>query len=81
MSAGAMYRRHAADCLRLAQLTSAPQDKTALAEMAACGCDWRNSPKAPASRCQMAMKRNAANSDAGLDLLPFARNDSAGFLV
>jgi hypothetical protein len=35
MSAGAMYRQHAADCLRLAQLASAPQDKRALAEMAA----------------------------------------------
>jgi hypothetical protein len=29
------YRQHAADCLRLAQLTSAPQDKTVLAQMAA----------------------------------------------
>jgi hypothetical protein len=35
MSAGATYRLHAADCLRLAQLASAPQDKALLAEMAA----------------------------------------------
>jgi hypothetical protein len=35
MSAGATYRQHAADCLRLAQLASTPQDKALLAEMAA----------------------------------------------
>jgi hypothetical protein len=35
MSAGTRYRQHAADCLRLAQLASAPQDKGLLAEMAA----------------------------------------------
>jgi hypothetical protein len=35
MSAGATYRQHAADCLRLAQLASAPRDKGLLAEMAA----------------------------------------------
>jgi hypothetical protein len=35
MSAGTKYRQHAADCLRLAQLMSAPQDKGLLAEMAA----------------------------------------------
>jgi hypothetical protein len=35
MSAGATYRQHAADCLRLAQLASAPKDKALLAEMAA----------------------------------------------
>jgi hypothetical protein len=35
MSVGTTYRQHAADCLRLAQLASAPQDKGLLAEMAA----------------------------------------------
>jgi hypothetical protein len=35
MSAGTKYRQHAADCLRLAQSTSGPQDKRLLAEMAA----------------------------------------------
>jgi hypothetical protein len=35
MSAGAKYRQCAADCLRLAQFTNAPQDKTVLAKMAA----------------------------------------------
>lgn len=35
MSAGVKYRQHAADCLRLAQLSSAPQEKALLAEMAA----------------------------------------------
>jgi hypothetical protein len=35
MSAGVKYRQCAANCLRLAQLTNAPQDKSVLAEMAA----------------------------------------------
>ena len=35
MSAGATYRQHALDCLRLAQVASAPRDKAVLAEMAA----------------------------------------------
>jgi hypothetical protein len=35
MSAVATYRQHAADCLRLAQSASAPQDRALLAEMAA----------------------------------------------
>ena len=35
MSAGVTYRRHALDCLRLAQLASTPQDKALLTEMAA----------------------------------------------
>jgi len=35
MCTGAEYRQHAVDCLRLAQLTSAPQDKTVLTELAA----------------------------------------------
>lgn len=34
MSAGPTYRQHALDCLRLAQLSSTPQDKALLAEMA-----------------------------------------------
>jgi hypothetical protein len=34
MSAGEMYRQHALDCFRLAQLASTPQDKALLAEMA-----------------------------------------------
>ncbi len=34
MSAGATYRQHALDCLRLAQLASTPQDKALLTEMA-----------------------------------------------
>jgi hypothetical protein len=35
MSAGVKYRQYAANCLLLAQVTNAPQDKTVLAEMAA----------------------------------------------
>jgi hypothetical protein len=34
MSAGATYRQHALNCLRLAQSASTPQDKALLAEMA-----------------------------------------------
>jgi hypothetical protein len=35
MSTAAKYKRHAADCLRLAQLVSAPGDRAVLTEMAA----------------------------------------------
>ena len=35
MSTAAKYKRHAADCLRFAQLVSAPRDRALLTEMAA----------------------------------------------
>jgi hypothetical protein len=35
MSAAETYRQHAADCVRLAQSVSAPQDRALLMEMAA----------------------------------------------
>jgi len=35
MSTAAKFRRHAADCFRLAQSISAPKDRTLLTEMAA----------------------------------------------
>ena len=35
MSKAAQYKRHAADCLRFAQLISAPEDRALLTEMAA----------------------------------------------
>jgi hypothetical protein len=35
MSVAEMYRQHAADCVRLAQSVSGPEDRTLLMEMAA----------------------------------------------
>jgi hypothetical protein len=65
MSMAAKYKRHAADCLRFAQLVSTPDDRALLTEMAAMWLRLADRAELMSAPARGDRGRHAANEESG----------------